>query len=366
MKRIWMPLTLLLAAGILCSSCLGNEDEEYTYYDDTAITGFSLGTLKCYRHLLTKDGRDSIVTTNVTGSNYKFYIDQEQRKIFNPDSLPYGTDVAKVLCSITTKNAGTLVIKHPQNDSIMYYTSSDSIDFSVPRTFYVTSQSGRYFRPYEVHVNAHQEIADDMVWKQFTAEEGLAAMQQAPLIERMEIPSWEGEELDSDASLLPTEDITVTHFPLRTNSDVEQIVVVGNRSLVDYPDDTLAVVWSKIVETGATTHPHAWIYHNTTGVRYPLPRLKSLTTVYYNERILALGIQPDGTLSNLYVSRDGGITWKVDENYTLPEGMTASERVTMEVDQNNYLWITTDDNAVWRGRVNRLGWDNQQTVFTRQ
>ena len=363
MKRISTPLMLLLAIGVLCTSCLGSESEEYTYYDDAAITSFSLGTLNCYRYLLTSDGRDSIATSTITGSDYQFYINQEQRKIFNPDSLPYGTDVEKVICSITTKNSGSIIIKHPQNDSVAVYTSTDSIDFTVPRIFFVYSQSGKYSRQYEVRVNAHQQTGDEMVWKQFSAEEGQAAMQQAEIVQRMEIPSWEGEQLDSDASWLPTEDITVNHFTLRTNSDAEQIVVAGNRSLADYPDDTLAVVWSKIVETGESSHPHQWIYHTTTGNRFPLPRLKSLTTVLYDGFLLALGIQTDGSLSKLYVSRDGGITWKADGTYTLPEDMTASERVSMEVDRDNFLWITTDNETVWRGRVNRLGWDNPQKAF---
>ena len=43
--------------------------------------------------------------------------------------------------------------------------------------------------------------------------------------------------------------------------------------------------------------------------------------------------------------------------------MTASERVSMEVDRDNFLWITTDNETVWRGRVNRLGWDNPQKAF---
>jgi hypothetical protein len=365
MKRILMPLTLLFAMGVLCTSCLGDSDEEYTYYDDTAITGFSLGTLNRNLYLTTDDGRDSIAKTTVTGSNYRFYIDQEQCRIFNTDSLPYGTDVEKVICTVSTKNAGTVVIKHPQNDSIMFYTSSDSIDFSVPRTFIVYSQNGKNFRQYDVRVNAHKESGDEMVWKQFTAEEGQAAMQQANLKERMEMPVWDDEQLDSDPSLLPTEDITVNHFTLRTNSDVQKIVVAGNRSRAVYPDDTLAVVWSKLVEYGEVSHPHPWIYHNPTGNRFALPRLKSLTTVCYDDCILALGITDDATMSNFYVSRDGGITWKTESTYPLPDGIQATEQVTMEVDEDNFLWITTDNNTVWRGRVNRLGWEDPQKIFTR-
>ena len=57
----------------------------YTHLD-TAITAFSLGSLD--RYTKTKAGKDTLLKANVTGSDYKFYIDQAQRKIYNVDSLP--------------------------------------------------------------------------------------------------------------------------------------------------------------------------------------------------------------------------------------------------------------------------------------
>ena len=73
MKRLSMPLALMFATALLCASCLGSSEEEYTYYDDTAITAFSLGTLNRYTYVTKSDGTDSIAKTTVTGSNYKFY-----------------------------------------------------------------------------------------------------------------------------------------------------------------------------------------------------------------------------------------------------------------------------------------------------
>ncbi len=355
MKRIFTPLAMLLATAVLCASCLSSEEEEYTYYDDTAITAFTLGTLNKYTHTTTSAGNDSLITTTVTGSNYEFYIDQLQRLIYNPDSLPVGTDASKVVCTISTKNAGTVLIKHENSDSVMYYTSTDSIDFSIPRQLIVYSQSGKTFREYEVRVNVHQQEADDMHWDLFSAEQGQQAWEQfgQPLLSL--IPDWTQESLDSDAALLPTEDVTASRFTLRTNANVEQIVVTGNRSLADYPDDTLAVVWSQLVETGENSHAHPWIFHNYTGNRYPLPRLKSLQTVRYDDCLLAIGLNADNSLSDIYESRDGGITWKPNGSYPLPESMKETQAVKMFVDDNQFLWIVTDEEA-WRGRVNRLAW----------
>lgn len=362
-----MPLALMFATALLCASCLGSSEEEYTYYDDTAITAFSLGTLNRYTYVTKSDGTDSIAKTTVTGSNYKFYIDQQQRRIYNPDSLPVGTDAEKVVCTITAKNAGTVLLKHPDKDSVAYYTSTDSIDFSRPRTLIVYSQSGRTFREYTVNVNVHQQEADEMVWDTRSADEATTAWQQygQPLLSL--IPDWSQEQLDSDAALLPTEDVSACRYTLRTNADVERIVVVGNRSLTDFPDDSLAVVWSKLVENDEHSHAHQWIYLSTTGNRFPLPRMKSLTMTYYDDCLLATGLLADGTVSPLYVSRDGGNVWRKDSSYPLPGNINGSdtdeftpyESVKLFADDDNRLWIVVNDQTAWCGRINRLGWKKQ-------
>lgn len=358
MKRIFMPLVMTVATALLCASCLGSSEEEYTYYDDTAVTAFTLGTLNRYTTVAKSDGTDSIAKTTVTGSSYKFYIDQQQRLIYNPDSLPVGTDVEKVVCTISAKNGGTVLLKHPEKDSVAYYTATDSIDFSRPRTIIVYSQSGKTFRQYVVSVNVHQQEADDMAWDARSADEGQAAWQQYGLPLLSLVPDWSGETLDSDPALLPTEDVSACRFTLGTNADVERIVVVGNRSLDDYPDDSLAVVWGKLVETGANSHDHLWTFYNTTGNRFPLPRMKSLAVACYDGNLLATGLLSDGTVSDFYVSRDGGNVWRKESTYPLPDDIndTAATGVKLFTDDDNYLWIVLDDNRVWRGRINRLGW----------
>ena len=52
---------------------------------------------------VTKDGRDSVYKKKFNASKVKFYIDQAQGLIYNPDSLPYGTDVAHVLTKVSTR-----------------------------------------------------------------------------------------------------------------------------------------------------------------------------------------------------------------------------------------------------------------------
>ena len=169
MKIRIVPVVIAIAS-LLLASCLKSSDEETVSYSDTAIVSFSLGTLDRYVTTKAKDGvTDSTYKTTVTGSAYKFYIDQHACRIYNVDSLPKGTDVAHVLCNVTGKNSGVVVIKSLTSDSLRYYSSSDSIDFTSQREFRVYANNGSGFRAYTVSVNVHQEEADDFKWTRVTS-----------------------------------------------------------------------------------------------------------------------------------------------------------------------------------------------------
>lgn len=180
MKRILLPLTLLLTAIFLCASCLNSDEDELVYYQDTAISSFSLGTLNRYITGTAKDGiTDSIYKTTVTGSNYKFYIDQDKCEIYNPDSLPVGTDCEHVLCNISSKNSGAIFIRNIDSDTLKYYSSTDSIDFTVPREIraypnYIVDTT--LYRKYTVRVNVHKEVADSFKWNLKTANGDFAGL----------------------------------------------------------------------------------------------------------------------------------------------------------------------------------------------
>ena len=139
MKRKFFAFIALISATLSLSSCLSSDDETVEYTHDTAITAFSLGSLD--RWSKTTAGKDTLLKANVTGSNYKFYIDQAQRKIYNPDSLPCGVRDTAVLATITAKNSSPMVwMDIDKTDSITgYYSSSDSVNFSKPRLLRVYS-----------------------------------------------------------------------------------------------------------------------------------------------------------------------------------------------------------------------------------
>ena len=164
MKSKFAAFTLLLATVFLMASCLESNDD-YTYTDDCAISSFSVTTAKQNTFVKTKDGlRDSLVVKELSLSSYKFYIDQLNGKVYNPDSLPCGVNVKKLLCSVSNSSSGIVVIKSTTSDSLTYFNSTDSTDFSVDREVQVVSNSGLSVKKYTVHVNVHKEQADSFAW----------------------------------------------------------------------------------------------------------------------------------------------------------------------------------------------------------
>lgn len=103
--------------------------------------------------------------------NVFFSIDLKDAKIFNADSLPYGTRTDKLIPKITVVSTASLVeiqIPRPNmKDTVYDYNahSTDSVDFSNgPVHLRVVSQGSLVERTYEIKVNVHQEKPDTIAW----------------------------------------------------------------------------------------------------------------------------------------------------------------------------------------------------------
>ena len=164
MKRNILSFTLLLTTVLLLTSCLGNTEEDNETYYDSAITAFKIGTLNKYVTTTDPSGKSTVTKTTVDVSKYPFYIDQTNHVIYNPDSLPAGLDLKRVIATCTTKNSGIVTIKSMKSDSIFSFSSKDSVDFSEPRTLIVYNQNGSVNRTYTVKVNMHKQTANQFDW----------------------------------------------------------------------------------------------------------------------------------------------------------------------------------------------------------
>lgn len=164
MKRKFFAFIALITATLSLSSCLSSDETTVEYTHDTAITAFSLGSLD--RYTKTKAGKDTLLKANVKGSDYKFYIDQAQRLIYNVDSLPCGVRDTAILATISSKNNSPILLMDINKpDSVAaYYSSSDSINFSKRRFIRVYSSDYSAYAEYKVDVNVHKELPYEFKW----------------------------------------------------------------------------------------------------------------------------------------------------------------------------------------------------------
>ena len=206
MKRSFLALLMLAIAVVTLNSCFGDDENKFNSYDDAAITSFVLSAGNVYTTVKSSTGADSTYKTVLVVKNYPFHINQLTHEIYNPDSLPYGTDAAHILVSLSTKNGGEAVVKSMYSDSIKSFSNTDSLDFTQERIFYVYSNSGAQVTNYKVKLNVHQQDGEKTSWNSLTADEGLAGltagMKAVVLGERMLVFGSDGKETNGYATAL--------------------------------------------------------------------------------------------------------------------------------------------------------------------
>lgn len=150
----------LLGSLFLCAlSCNSKtDDEEQEIVVTPAIVAVKEFSLKANDSILAH--LDSVF----------FSIDLNTGVIFNADSLPKGTDVSRLIASITFANSMTRAelkfLKDNEEETTVDYLTNpdDSIDFSHPVTLDVTAQDGTNSFTYQIRVNIHTQEPDTLIW----------------------------------------------------------------------------------------------------------------------------------------------------------------------------------------------------------
>lgn len=466
MKSKFLAFILLLTAGFSLSSCLNSDDDtniEYTH--DTAITAFSLGTLtRYYPGTSPSTGNDTTLSATVEGSAYKFYINQTSRQIYNVDSLPVGTKTSAVLATITSKQSSPLlwVYKNQSNeDSLAYYSSTDSIDFSTPRAIRVYNNDFSAYVAYNIQVNVHQEDGDVFLWhhlaqnnaqlaaltqlkavsagdcifvfginagkvkiyqtkstdgaswteveganvaltedayKGVVAKDGvLYVLNNGAVLKSMDAKTWEtvavdaslrqligassrylyayttagisvskdngatwiAEDLDTDASYLPKNSLSMAIASIRSTKNAETLLLMGNRT--ENYADTIATLWTRTVDYHTNASAGKWNY-----VEYDahqggkLPYLSTIQVAANDSGYVALGAGAFKEGENLvnrckWYKSNNGLTWSVDTTVVAPSGYAFDQPAVLLRDNDNFYWVINNGN-VWKGRYNRDGW----------
>ena len=197
MKHLFHIATILLAVCLLYSCIKDDATASVSTSEDTAITSFTLGTVKVNRYIgkkkYAKDSEgnpvDSFYTYSYNGSNTPVYIehlandaaDDNKRigLVYNLDSLPAGSHM-KMLANISAKNSGTIRYRdwEAENDATWTnYNVGDSIEFGTDNVgskelrFRVYATQGGYTRDYKVKIVAHMEYADSFQYVALPSQE---------------------------------------------------------------------------------------------------------------------------------------------------------------------------------------------------
>ena len=183
------------------------------------------------------------------------------------------------------------------------------------------------------------------------------AISEGKMLRSADAESWEEDKLDTDADMLP--DSGIRSLTVQQNNDNTRIILVGQKD-----GNANASVWNKMWNEGEPEADAEWIYFPVSpDNKIPCPRLQSLNLISYDGKCIAFGgASDDGShtaLDAMYISQDYGITWRPSTELHTPalaEGTSGC--ITSTVDKNYFIWIITDA-QVWRGRLNRLGFEQQ-------
>lgn len=165
MRNVW--LLLLLAIPVVFTSCAKDSDS-ITVNDYCYIKSVTLGTVKL---------QTASVNSSFAGSGYIMTINQRDNTIENRDSLPYGSQISRVLTTITFDGSMLAYREKGSDDGWTAYNSTDSLDLTKPLELFLMSNDRESSRTYTFKVNVHKQEGDSLYWKQCDSEVAeLAAM----------------------------------------------------------------------------------------------------------------------------------------------------------------------------------------------
>lgn len=168
-------LTLVFFSSLIFVGCNKDTNEiiQGEGSNDALIYSFSLKAGYPKRNNSADRAKDTIRLAVVNKTKYA--IDQVNNTIYNPDSLPYGTVLEKVLISASynpSYGVSSVKVITPDSTSGYIWNNSDSINFSKkPITFIVTSRGGTQ-KTYNIDVRIHKIDPDTIVWKQQSSYPG--------------------------------------------------------------------------------------------------------------------------------------------------------------------------------------------------
>jgi hypothetical protein len=162
-----------------------------------------------------------------------------------------------------------------------------------------------------------------------------------------DLSGWEetGDELPNTSPLFPLNSISSTVY--KTKTGIWKAFMMGN---VD-GETNLLTPWFSLdgLQWTAVKAPLS----SDDAVNYSCPYISQPSIIHYGDKFYAFGNKFDA----FYVSTEG-ITWsEVKKLVLFPEAFKGKSDYSVVVDKENYIWIVWGGGEVWRGRMNKFGFD---------
>lgn len=210
---------------ILLTSCMSDDNEVSAGSNTCYISNITFNSFKRRMTAKASDGvTDSTYYTTYTASKWTFTIDQKKLLIENRDSLPYNTDLSRVVMNMSY--SGGLAYYRASDawddDPWIQYQSTDSIDMRKPVHLRIVATDNTE-RRYTLRVNTHTMDGDSLRWTTVGSEEAIGGahpMKATFWGDRMAVMVNDGEAvlwLTHGKSDLGDWDRQVTNLPIGTD-----------------------------------------------------------------------------------------------------------------------------------------------------
>lgn len=279
----------LFVAACSITSCLHSDAVEYEFSSNASITAFSITDSIITYYPAVVNGKDTTLSTAVVGADYPFVINQSEGLIYNPDSLPVGTDVSKVAISIT---ADSYVYIVADTDSL--WEEKDSLNFQNPIQFKILAENGTFGRVYTAKINVHKQDPEVMGWQKLEGNFSTDFTEQKAvyLNNHIYVFAYQGEQ--AVVTSTETTDGKEWSEPIRIDTPVEadinsamvwgnQLYILAGNELYTSED---GMSWSQ-VETSTSIQ-------------------KLVANVYSDKTQKIIGIDSD----NHYIESHDGMAWE--------------------------------------------------------
>lgn len=169
--------------------------------------------------------------------------------------------------------------------------------------------------------------------------------------------TWNAEEADEPEHLPQTEAYGTVIASL-TDPDMEEFLIVGRNS------EKSPVVWRRNEDLKGLMTFNWYYLPEIDNKEVAVPTLTESSILTYDNATLLTGTTAEGKPADIYSSRDNGRTWHKDVIKALPLTDVEGNRIFAAAGPDNFIRVLeTATGKLWKGRHNRLGWNDEQTKF---